>query len=152
VENNRFLGKFLLEDLGSSEKGDIHIKFHLDRNGLLQVIATDIFSGKQANQTLKRISHLRKKSVNLAEIESVHIHVETKEDDGLKSFDLNDDVGAKTETIPEDQHVLQQAETLLNKESLDDGDREELTKILASAKAGDPSAVKKLSELIYYIA
>jgi molecular chaperone DnaK len=154
IHNNRFLGKFLLEDLASSQERDIHIKFHLDKNGLVHVTATDVSSGKQANQTLKRISHSRKKMANLAEIESVHIHAETKEADGLESFDLNDDVeeDEEAETTQEDQHLLQQAETLLNEGNLDDADKEELMHTLTVARTGDPSAMKKLSELMYYIA
>ena len=73
------LGEFLLEGLDESDGSDIHIKFHLDRSGLLQVTATDISSGKNASHTLVRNSSIVVRQADLTLLDSVRIFVEGEE-------------------------------------------------------------------------
>jgi molecular chaperone DnaK len=149
---NQLLGKFTLDDLADSLGSDIHVKFHLDRSGLLEVAAVDISSGKQASRVLKRASNTRVKLTNLAELESVHIFTEEAEENDAEVLEIQE-VKPEPASNPEEerQKLFQDAEALLNANSLEAADLEELSSVLAAAKEGDSAAIDRLSNLIYYL-
>lgn len=168
IHQNRQLGKFLLEGLKDSPSEDVHIKFSLDRSGLLHVTATDVSTGKQINHTLKKVSHSRVKHANMADLASVHISVEeniddiefSEESDAVDSDEVKGGFAETQEILPDSvqaisvdfaQDLLVRAQQLLDKASLDPADQEELSLELAKAKSKDEEAVERLSELLYFL-
>ncbi len=166
IGHNKFLGEFLLEDLGDSTGRDVCIKFHLDRSGLLHVTATDIASGKKATQTLKRIAQSRVKHVNLAELKGIKIEVESIPEDVHANLSNEDALfwqsveGENSLSTPqeegislsrEEQTILNDAQRLIEKCHLDEADLQELTKELELSKGADKEALKRLSNLLYYL-
>jgi Molecular chaperone len=150
VSKNRFLGNFRLEGLENSSSSDVHIKFYLDRSGLLQVTATDISSGKQACHLLKKTSKSRTKQMKLSELDSVRIYVEKRKESDLEAEVLEDFIKIEK---PEgnSQELIDNAQALLETNSLEPIDQQELSDVLESAKTGDQTALQKLSELMYFL-
>ncbi len=168
IHQNRQLGSFLLEGLKDSPSNDVHIKFHLDRSGLLNVTATDISTGKQINHTLKKVSHSRVKHANMADLDSVQINVEENinriiDSEISEEMDEEEDEGGfvatqdilpdSIETISVDSvhALLVRAQQLLDGAELDTADHEELSLELAKANSKDEDSLKRLSELLYFL-
>ncbi len=153
LEENRSLGSFMLEDLEDSSDMDVHIKFQLDRSGLLHVTATDISSGKQAGRTLKKVTASRKKQANISDLQSIRIHVE--EQVQLEELELWASGGDTLETdLAESyQDLMDRVSELLEGMTLTPEDREELVAALNTLKFSnnDSVAAKKLSELLYFL-
>lgn len=144
VDHNLKLGDFQLEGLKDSEELAVHIKFQLDRNGLLHVTVTDVSSGKTATHTLKRKSSQRKQTVNLADISSLRIQAE---DEHILSEEY---LAPSIEDIEEPvDDLIARATKLLEKQELDSTDTEELQAAI-EAKKQDANS-EKLAELLYYL-
>lgn len=143
LEHNLKLGEFLLEGLSQSEDLAVHIKFQLDKSGLLHVTATDMESGKSNSHTLKRKATQRKQTVNLADICNMRIQAE----DVILSEEL---ACVEPEELTENHDdLIERACRLLVKKELDQTDAEELESAIAEKRANPDS--EKLSELMYYL-
>lgn len=64
--DNRLLGKFDLSGIPPAPRGvpQIEVKFDIDQNGILNVTAKDLGTGKQANVAIKESSGLSKDEIN----------------------------------------------------------------------------------------
>ncbi|MFT4554259.1 MAG: molecular chaperone DnaK [Chlamydiales bacterium] len=159
---NEFLGEFTLDKIQGTNTDEILIKFELDRSGLLKVTATDLGTSKKASSLMKRESKSRVKSCNLADLESVSIQTDT--------FDAEVDIcnaeveeHAFEESFGEDKSKIEvlhfidekletQVTNLLDGDTLDEEDKKELKDVYAQVKDGNPSAVERLEDLLYYLA
>lgn len=172
-QHNQLLGTFRLEELTESAD-EIHVKFELDRSGLLHVTATEVATGKKMTETLKQASRSRIKHANLADLENVRIVTESVVlGDGYEDDDCADDEGGNEEegeftgsfeTIdvmdledlksvlsPADEMVTK-AQALLDSQTLDPSDQSDLASELQMVKDGDLEAVERLKNLLYYLA
>lgn len=163
VSKNKFLGEFILDGLGNSPNKDIHIKYQLDRSGLLHVTATDISSGKKADHTFKRVSGARVQHADMSQLSNVKIIVEQQTEEPEKDSDdtqfwdsLEEEVEFADENDEEENYfeandLLARSQKLLESSDLQENDREELLAVLESAKNSDQSSIKRLNDLVYFL-
>jgi molecular chaperone DnaK len=85
AQQNRVLGQFNLEGIPPAPRGtpQIEVKFDIDQNGILNVSARDIGTGKQASVKIEQSSGLSKD-----EIEKMRRDAEEHADDDRKAFEL----------------------------------------------------------------
>ena len=83
--DNRLLGKFDLTGLPPAPRGvpQIEVKFDIDQNGILNVTAKDLGSGKEANVEIKESSGLSND-----EIQSMQSDAEAHADEDRRKFEL----------------------------------------------------------------
>lgn len=169
------LGKFRLEGLAESTSRAIHVKFELDRSGIIHATVTDVALKKKASHILKRVSQSRVKNVSLVDLETVRIAVPVLEDlDGMANDQTIDDIenmdnliwqeelNSITEgEIVEDlsssslsgkvQQLIEKAQILINQDKLSSADKIELSNEMALTQAGDSAAAERLGNLLYYL-
>jgi molecular chaperone DnaK len=82
---NRLLGKFDLSDIPPAPRGvpQIEVKFDIDQNGILNVSAKDLGSGKEAKVEIKQSSGLSKE-----EIEKMQRDAEMNADEDRRQYEL----------------------------------------------------------------
>jgi molecular chaperone DnaK (HSP70) len=152
VSQNTLLGDFKLEGLADSPDSAILIKFHLDRSGLLHVAASDISTGKKVERVLKKAKNICEKDVDLTALESVRIYQAPTTQENSSNEEDWDEMPSLDEMVAVDsQQLFDKVENLLQREDLETADREEITHEFELAKAGDEEALKKLSDLVYYM-
>ncbi len=85
AQQNRVLGQFNLEGIPPAPRGtpQIEVKFDIDQNGILNVSARDIGTGKQASVKIEQSSGLSKD-----EIEKMRRDAEEHAEDDRKAFEL----------------------------------------------------------------
>ncbi len=137
AEQNRLLGEFNLEGLPPSPRGvpQIEVKFDIDQNGILQVSARDLGSGKEASVRIEQSSGLSK-----TEIERMQRDAEEHAEEDRKQFEL-------AEARNKAHHLIYQLEKQMkeNAEKLTDNDREPLNKAIEKLrKASDGSDVNEI--------
>ncbi|MCL4128109.1 UNVERIFIED_CONTAM: hypothetical protein GTU68_041589 [Idotea baltica] len=142
--NNRLLGKFDLTDIPPAPRGvpQVEVKFDIDQNGILNVSAKDLGTGKEANVEIKESSGLSEN-----EIEQMKQDAEVNAEEDRKQFEL---VTARNEG----ETMCYQVEKLLkdNADKLKDDDKEPIEaaieKVRESIKTVDVDAIKSaVSEL-----
>jgi len=123
--HNRLLGQFNLEGIDSAPRGvpQIEVKFDIDQNGILNVSAKDLKSGKQASVKIEQSSGLSKD-----EIERMRRDAEAHADEDRKQVELAEARNRAENTI----HALEKA-------IKDQGD-----KLAASDREPLETAIKKL--------
>ena len=144
AHNNRLLGKFDLTGIPPAPRGvpQVEVKFDIDQNGILNVSAKDMGTGKEANVEIKESSGLSKE-----EIQKMKTDAEMNADDDRKQYEL---VTARNEG----ETMAYQVEKMMkeNEDKLKDSDKEPLdaaiAKVREAAKGVDTDAVKSaVSEL-----
>jgi molecular chaperone DnaK len=140
--DNRLLGKFDLTDLPAAPRGvpQIEVKFDIDQNGILNVSAKDMGSGKEANVEIKESSGLSED-----EIAKMQEDAKSHADDDRKKFDL---ANARNEA---DNMCYQLEKTMKeHEEKLQDGDNKPLedaiAKVREAAKSDDVDSIKSAVE------
>ena len=85
ASNNRLLGKFDLTGIPPAPRGvpQIEVKFDIDQNGILNVSAKDLGTGKEANVEIKESSGLSE-----AEIEKMKADAEVNAEEDRRMFEL----------------------------------------------------------------
>jgi molecular chaperone DnaK len=85
AQQNRLLGQFNLEGIPPAPRGtpQIEVKFDIDQNGILNVSARDIGTGKEASVKIEQSSGLSKD-----EIERMRRDAEEHADEDRKMFEL----------------------------------------------------------------
>jgi molecular chaperone DnaK len=139
---NRLLGEFNLEGIPPQPRGmpQIEVKFDIDQNGILNVSARDISSGKQASVKIEQSSGLSKD-----EIDRMKRDAEEHAEEDRKQFEL-------AEARNKGDNLIYQLEKLMNeqKDKLTDADREPLNKSITrlrdAIKGTDASAIKSATE------
>ena len=100
--HNRVLGQFNLEGIDTAPRGvpQIEVKFDIDQNGILNVSAKDLKSGKQASVKIEQSSGLSKD-----EIERMRRDAESHADEDRKQVELAEARNRAENTI----HSLEKA-------------------------------------------
>jgi molecular chaperone DnaK len=136
--NNRLLGKFDLTGIPAARRGtpQIEVKFDIDQNGILNVSAKDLGTGKEANVEIKQSSGLSDE-----EIEQMKKDAEMNAEEDRKQFEL---VTARNEA---DSMCYQMEKTISdNEDKLSDSDKEPLQaaieKTREASKGEDVDAIK----------
>lgn len=136
--NNRILGKFDLTGIPAARRGtpQIEVKFDIDQNGILNVSAKDLGTGKEANVEIKQSSGLSDE-----EIEQMKKDAEVNADEDKRQFEL---VTARNEG---DSMCYQMEKTISdNEDKLEDSDKEPLQaaieKVREASKGEDVDAIK----------
>ena len=138
ANNNRLLGKFDLTGIPPAPRGvpQVEVKFDIDQNGILNVSAKDLGTGKEANVEIKESSGLSDE-----EIEKMKADAEMNADDDRKQYEL---VTARNEG----ETMCYQVEKTLkeNADKLQDSDREPIEaaveKVREASKGVDTDAIK----------
>ena len=138
ASDNRLLGKFDLTDLPAAPRGvpQIEVKFDIDQNGILNVSAKDMGSGKEANVEIKESSGLSED-----EISKMQEDAKSHADEDRKKFEL---ASARNEA---DNMCYQLEKTMKeHSEKMQDGDKKPLedaiAKVREAAKTDDVDAIK----------
>ncbi len=136
--DNRLLGEFNLEGIPPQPRGvpKIEVKFDIDQNGILNVSAKDLTTGKEASIQVKQSAGLSE-----AEIERMRKDAELHASEDKQRLEL---ATARNEA----EHLCFQLEKLMKDHSdkLSEADKEPLTrsisKVREAAKGNDVQAIK----------
>ncbi len=124
--HNRLLGEFNLEGIPAQPRGipQIEVKFDIDQNGILNVSAKDLGSGKQASVKIEQSSGLSKD-----EIERMRRDAEANAEEDRKQFEL-------AEATNKAEHLIYQLEKTMKDqaEKLTESDRQPLEKSIAKVR------------------
>jgi molecular chaperone DnaK len=140
--DNRLLGEFDLTGIPPAPRGmpKIEVKFDLDANGILNVSAKDLGTGKEATVKIQQSSGLSKD-----EIEKMRRDADSHADEDKQKFEL---ATARNQA----DNMCYQLEKMMkeNADKLTDADRESLTKAIETtrekAKGTDVAAIKSALE------
>ncbi len=142
--HNRLLGEFNLEGIPSAPRGvpQIEVKFDIDQNGILNVSAKDVGTGKEASVRIEQSAGLSDDEIN-----RMRTDAESHAEDDKRQFEL---IEARNQA----DQMCYQLEKLMNEhaDKLTDADREPLQKAIEktreAAKGEDAAAIKSaISEL-----
>lgn len=142
ANDNRLLDKFNLEGIPPAPRGmpRIQVTFDIDANGILEVSAREMGTGKQANIKIQNNSGLSKD-----EIEKMRRDAEAHADEDKQKLEL---ATARNEA----EHMCHTLEKTMkdNADKLQDSDKEPLQKAIDStrekAKGTDTAAIKSAIE------
>ncbi|MEM9413023.1 MAG: Hsp70 family protein, partial [Planctomycetota bacterium] len=136
--DNRLLGKFDLTGIPPAPRGvpQIEVKFDIDQNGILNVSAKDLGTGKEANVEIKESSGLSDDEINKMQSDA-----EANAEEDRKKFEL---ASARNEA---DAMCYQLEKTISeNSDKLQDTDKEPLESAIAKvrevAQNDDVDAIK----------
>ncbi len=129
AQQNRLLGQFNLEGIPPAARGtpQIEVKFDIDQNGILNVSARDVGTGKQASVKIEQSSGLSKD-----EIDRMRRDAEEHADDDRKMFEL-------AEAKNRGENLIYQLEKTM---------KEQAEKLSDSDKAPLDAAIKKVRDAI----
>ncbi|QDV12643.1 Chaperone protein DnaK [Rosistilla oblonga] len=132
---NRLLGDFNLEGIPPQPRGmpQIEVKFDIDQNGILNVSAKDLNSGKEAKVQIEQSGGL-----DDSEIERMKKDAEEHADEDRKLFELAEARNKANSLIHESEKQLKE-----NEEKLTDADKEPMNAVIEkvrAAVAGDDAA------------
>jgi molecular chaperone DnaK len=136
--DNRLLGKFDLSGLPPAPRGvpQIEVKFDIDQNGILNVTAKDLGTGKEAQVAIKESSGLSKDEINRMQSDA-----ESHAEDDRRKFEL---ASARNEA----DNMCYQLEKMMKEhaEKLKDSDKAPLDaamkKVREAAEGEDVAAIK----------
>ena len=136
--DNRLLGEFNLEGIPPAPRGvpQIEVKFDIDQNGILNVMARDLGTGKEASVRIEQSSGLSD-----GEIERMRKSAEEHADEDRRKFEL---VEARNQA----DQMCYQLEKLMKEhgDKIGDADKEPLQKavekVRSVAKGDDTAAIK----------
>ena len=151
IEQSQLLDEFSLEGLSQEEQMDIHIKFELDRSGLLHVTVTDIYSGKKVSHTVTRSGKKATKQANLADLDAIRIHKETEPVESEEYISVDHTTEITDPITLDDEQLLIQAQKLIDKGKLDPIDQDELERELQEMQGGNRKTVNRLRGLLYLL-
>ncbi len=137
-EGNRLLGEFNLDGIPPAPRGvpQVEVKFDLDANGILQVSAKDLGTGKEQTVRIEQSSGLSEEEINKMQQDA-----EAHADEDKKKREL---IEARNEA----ESRSYQLEKLIKEQgdNLADADKESLEKAIAkvrdTAKSEDVAAIK----------
>ncbi len=129
AQQNRLLGQFNLEGIPPAPRGvpQIEVKFDIDQNGILNVSARDVGTGKQASVRIEQSSGLSKD-----EIERMRRDAEEHADEDRKAFELAE---AKNRA----EHMIYQLEKTM---------KEQADKLSEADKSPMDAAIQKVRDAI----
>jgi molecular chaperone DnaK len=126
AQQNRLLGEFNLEGIAAAPRGvpQIEVQFDIDQNGILNVSAKDVGTGKQASVKIEQSSGLKKD-----EIERMRRDAEMYAEEDRKAFEL-------AEAKNRGDNLVYQVEKLMkeNAEKITDADRQPLERSIQKVR------------------
>ncbi len=126
ASHNRLLGEFNLEGIPPAPRGvpQIEVKFDIDQNGILNVSARDLGSGKEASVRIEQSSGLSQD-----EIENMKKDAEENAEEDRRQFEI-------AEARNKGQNLVYQLEKQMtdNADKLSDSDREPLNAAIEKVK------------------
>jgi len=139
---NRLLGEFNLEGIPPQPRGvpQIEVKFDIDQNGILNVSAKELGSGKEAKVEIKEAGGLDE-----SEIEQMRKDAEANAEEDRRQFEL-------AEARNKASQMTYQCEKLMkdNDDKLSDADKEPMNKAIEKVKTAaagqDVAAIKQATE------
>src|SRR5262245_51558740 len=142
AEDNRLLGEFDLSGIPPAPRGmpKIEVKFDIDANGILNVSAKDLGTGKEANVKIQQSSGLSKD-----EIEKMRRDADAHADEDKQKFEL-------ASLRNQADNMCYQLEKMMKEhaDKLTDADKTPLTKAIETtrekAKGTDTQAIKSAIE------
>ena len=142
ANDNRLLGEFDLKDIPPAPRGvpKIEVKFDIDANGILNVSAKDLGTGKEANVKIQQSSGLSRD-----EIEKMRRDAESHADEDKQKFEL---ASARNQA----DNMCYQLEKMMKEhaDKLTEGDKQPLTRAIETtreaAKGTDVAAIKSAVE------
>ncbi len=138
AENNRLLGEFNLEGIPPAPRGmpQIEVKFDVDQNGILNVSAKDLGTGKEASVRIEQSSGLSE-----TEIERMRKDAESHSEEDKRKFELVEARNQADQMCYQVEKVIKE-----NAEKLGDADKQPLERAIektrAAAKGDDVQAIK----------
>jgi molecular chaperone DnaK len=136
--HNRLLGEFNLEGIPPAPRGmpQIEVKFDVDQNGILNVSAKDLGTGKEASVRIEQSSGLSD-----TEIERMRKDAETHAEEDRKKFELVEARNQADQMCYQVEKVIKE-----NSDKLADSDKQPLQqaveKVRSVAKGEDVQAIK----------
>jgi len=150
--------------LAADPRRDIHIRFELDRSGLLRVLVEHLGSDVSAEQVIERAGAVRRAelaSLPAVRLDDATIALAADADDAASPMDAAATPDPETSPPPADgtddaaddrSELLARATTLLAADTLDAEDRADLERARAAATdAADATATERLAELLYFL-
>ncbi|XZE51917.1 molecular chaperone DnaK [Planctomycetaceae bacterium SH139] len=140
--HNRLLGEFNLEGLPAQPRGvpQIEVKFDIDQNGILNVSAKELGTGKEASVTIKEAGALDE-----AEIEKMRKDAEANAEEDRKQFELAEARNKASQLVYQLEKTMTE-----NDEKLTDSDKEPMQKAIEKVNAAvgtdDVAAIKSATD------
>jgi molecular chaperone DnaK len=142
AKDNKTIGKFHLTDIPPAPRGvpQIEVTFDIDANGILNVSAKDLGTGKEQKITITASSGLSKE-----EVERMRKDAEAHAEEDKKHRE-------EVEVRNEADNAVYRSEKMLkdNKDKISESDRKKIENAIAEVKdalkGGDVSAIKSASE------
>jgi molecular chaperone DnaK len=139
--DNRLLGEFNLEGIPPQPRGmpKIEVKFDIDQNGILNVHAKDVTTGKEASIQVKHSAGLSESEIN--RMQKMQKDAESHASEDKKRLEL---ATARNEA----EHLCFQLEKLMkdHEDKLSEADKAPLTRSIATvreaAKGNDVQSIK----------
>jgi molecular chaperone DnaK len=140
--HNRVLGEFNLEGIPPQPRGvpQIEVKFDIDQNGILNVSAKELGTGKEASVTIKEAGALDE-----SEIQRMRKEAEVNADEDKRQFELAEARNKASQLVYQLEKTLKD-----NDDKLTDADKEPMRKAIAkvneATKTDDLSAIRSASD------
>lgn len=140
--HNRVLGEFNLEGIPPQPRGvpQIEVKFDIDQNGILNVSAKELGTGKEASVTIKEAGALDE-----AEIERMRKEAEVNAEEDKRQFELAEARNKASQLVYQLEKTLSD-----NDDKLTDSDKEPMQKAIAkvneATKTDDLAAIRSASD------
>ena len=125
--SNRLLGEFNLEGIPPQPRGvpQIEVKFDIDQNGILNVSAKDLSSGKEASVRIREAGGLSED-----EIEQMRKDAEANADEDRKAFELAEARNKANQQVHELEKLMKEHD-----EKLTDDDKDPMNKAIEKVKS-----------------
>lgn len=140
--HNRLLGEFNLEGIPPQPRGvpQIEVKFDIDQNGILNVSAKELGTGKEASVTIKEAGALDE-----GEIERMRKEAEVNADEDKRQFELAEARNKASQLVYQLEKTMKE-----NDDKLTDSDKEPMQKAIAkvneATKTDDLAAIRSASD------
>ena len=142
AQYNKTLGRFHLDGIAPARRGvpQIEVSFDIDANGIVNVSAKDLGTGKEQNITITSSTNMSKEDIDKA--------VRDAEQFAAEDAKRKEEVDVRNQA---DQMVYQTEKTLSDMgDKLDGGDKasieSELNKVKDALKGNDTTAIKNATE------
>ncbi len=142
ASSNRLLGEFNLEGIPPQPRGvpQIEVKFDIDQNGILNVSAKELKTGKEAAVEIKEAGGLRED-----DIEQMRKDAESHAEEDRKQFELAEARNKANQQV----HMLEK-QMSEHSDKLSDADKEPLNKAIEKVNAAvgtdDVNAIKQSTD------
>jgi molecular chaperone DnaK len=141
-KDSKTIGKFMLGDIPPAPRGvpQIEVSFDIDANGILNVSAKDLGTGKEQKITITASSGLSKAEIEkMRQDGELHAEEDRKQKEELEARNEADSSAYRTERLLKD-----------NKEKMSDANRSKietaLSEVKEALKGSDATAIKTASE------